>query len=81
MTQSSYARSPGRFFVAIVSLLTVTLAHADDWPQWRGLKRDGHSSEKSLLTEWPKDGPNLVWQAKDIGGVILRHQSQVDEYT
>lgn len=68
MTQTSYGSLAMRFVVAIVPLLAVTLAHADDWPQWRGQKRDGHSNEKSLLKEWPKDGPKLVWQAKDIGG-------------
>lgn len=40
---------------------------AADWPQWRGPQRDGHSKESGLLKEWPKDGPKLVWQVKDIG--------------
>ena len=43
------------------------VAHAADWPQWRGPNRDGLSQEKGLLKEWPKDGPKLVWQIKDIG--------------
>jgi outer membrane protein assembly factor BamB len=43
-------------------------ARADDWPQWRGPKRDGHSKETGLLKEWPKDGPKLIWQVKDLGG-------------
>src|ERR1700685_3540655 len=42
-------------------------ARADDWPQWRGPGRDGISKETGLLKEWPKDGPKLAWQAKDIG--------------
>jgi outer membrane protein assembly factor BamB len=40
---------------------------ADDWPQWRGPQRDGISHETGLLKEWPKDGPKLLWQVKDIG--------------
>lgn len=40
---------------------------AADWPQWRGVNRDGHSSEKGLLKEWPKDGPKLLWQVNDLG--------------
>jgi outer membrane protein assembly factor BamB len=48
------------------SLLSIT-ARAEDWPQWRGPKRDGVSAEKGLLKEWPKDGPKLLWQVKDIG--------------
>ena len=40
---------------------------AADWPQWRGPNRDGISNETSLLKEWPKDGPKLLWQVKEIG--------------
>jgi outer membrane protein assembly factor BamB len=41
---------------------------ADDWPQWRGPNRDGVSRETGLLKEWPKEGPKLLWQVKDLGG-------------
>src|SRR5687767_7945819 len=41
--------------------------HAGDWPQWRGPNRDGISQETGLLKEWPKEGPKLLWQLKDIG--------------
>src|SRR5436305_29567 len=40
---------------------------AADWPQWRGPDRNGISKETGLLKEWPKDGPRLVWQQKEIG--------------
>jgi outer membrane protein assembly factor BamB len=49
-----------------VSVFTFPAA-ADDWPQWRGPKRDGISKETGLLTEWPKNGPKLLWQTTDIG--------------
>src|SRR5689334_20963012 len=39
-----------------------------DWPQFRGPKRDGLSSDTGLLKEWPQDGPKVAWQAKGIGG-------------
>lgn len=39
---------------------------ADDWPQFRGPKRDGISKETGLLKEWPAEGPKLVWQNKDV---------------
>ncbi len=55
-------------FVVLVPLLALVRARADDWPQWRGLNRDGHSKETGLLKEWPKDGPKLIWQVKDLGG-------------
>jgi outer membrane protein assembly factor BamB len=53
--------------VAVFLLVTPSTVHATDWPQWRGPNRDGISSEKGLLKDWPKDGPKLVWQVKDIG--------------
>lgn len=42
-------------------------AAASDWPQWRGPQRNGVSNESGLLKEWPKEGPKLLWQLKDIG--------------
>jgi outer membrane protein assembly factor BamB len=38
-----------------------------DWPGWRGPDRTGVSTEKGLLTDWPKGGPKLLWKAKDLG--------------
>jgi outer membrane protein assembly factor BamB len=51
----------------LLSSFTPRASLATDWPQWRGPNRDGISEEKGLLKEWPKDGPKLVWQIKDIG--------------
>jgi len=59
-----------RTFVVSV-LLTLGVAQgsllARDYPQWRGPQRDGITQENGLLKEWPKEGPKLLWQAKDIG--------------
>jgi outer membrane protein assembly factor BamB len=51
----------------LVALSTASVS-AGDWPQWRGEKRDGHSTDKGLLKEWPQGGPKLLWTAKGIGG-------------
>ncbi len=37
-------------------------AQTNDWPQWRGPNRDGISSEKGILKNWPENGPNVVWR-------------------
>ncbi|MCZ2344305.1 MAG: PQQ-like beta-propeller repeat protein [Bacteroidales bacterium] len=37
-------------------------AWADNWPQWRGPKNDGHSTEKNLPTEFGPD-KNVLWKA------------------
>jgi outer membrane protein assembly factor BamB len=34
-----------------------------DWPQWRGLNRDGVSQETGLVTACPADGPRILWRA------------------
>src|SRR5580698_3057889 len=58
-----------RYFFLSVGLVTATLLVASaDWPQWRGPERTGISKETGLLKEWPKAGPKLIWQAKDLGG-------------
>jgi outer membrane protein assembly factor BamB len=53
---------------ALVSSLLASSAWSQDWPQWRGPSRNGHSSEKGLLGEWPKEGPTLLWQVNGLGG-------------
>src|ERR1700741_3414187 len=54
---------------AIVALWLAASTHmsAIDWPQWRGVNRDGHSSETGLLTSWPSGGPRVIWRATGLG--------------
>ncbi len=54
-------------FSVLVCLVVAAGGWAEDWPQWRGPDRNGHSGEKGLLKEWPKEGPPLLWQANDLG--------------
>lgn len=42
-------------------------AHAADWPQWRGVNRDGISQETGLLKSWPEGGPKQIWKATGLG--------------
>ncbi len=38
---------------------------ADDWPQWRGPRRDGISRETNWLTAWPEgSAPQVAWRAQ-----------------
>lgn len=51
-----------------VALFTLGSAvQAGDWPEWRGPKRNGASAETGLLQEWSKEGPKLLWKAKEVG--------------
>ena len=40
---------------------------AAEWPQWRGIQRDGTSPETGLLKAWPEGGPKLAWKAAGLG--------------
>lgn len=56
--------------LGVCSLLMAALvsaAVADDWPQFRGPNRDGKSSEKGLLKEWPEGGPKLLLTISGAG--------------
>jgi hypothetical protein len=66
MTSTPLSKS--RFLIQFVLAqgLVLPLAAAD-WPQWRGVNRDGHSAERGLLQEWPAAGPKLPCP---IGGVV-----------
>ena len=57
-----------RWFMTFVcvALAPATFA-AQDWAQWRGPERNGRSSEKDLLQEWPREGPPLVWSISNLG--------------
>ena len=71
-----------RCFAMLAALAVISCAGADekkdtritsnggphDWPQWRGPDRTDVSTETGLLKSWPKDGPELVWTAKKLGG-------------
>ncbi|MDM4016282.1 outer membrane protein assembly factor BamB family protein [Roseiconus lacunae] len=58
-----------RFFCLVAMLCVSTIAEAQDanWPQWRGVNRDGHAAKQNLLQSWPTDGPSLAWSAKGLG--------------
>ena len=50
--------------IASLSLLLVyltTVAHADNWPQWRGPNLNGFSNEKNLPARWSTD-ENIAWK-------------------
>lgn len=37
------------------------------WPQWRGPRRDGISTQTGLLPDWPEGGPKLLWKREQCG--------------
>lgn len=37
---------------------------------WRGPRQDGIADESELLSEWPADGPKLLWTANGLGNAM-----------
>ena len=48
-------------------LLSSSLLHAKDWPQWRGPDRTGLSTEKGIIKDWDKSPPKLLWNVEGSG--------------
>ncbi|MBI2689313.1 MAG: PQQ-like beta-propeller repeat protein [Acidobacteria bacterium] len=48
-------------------LLAGASAAAADWPQWRGIQRDGRATDTGLLRQWPAKGPEQVWRNESLG--------------
>jgi len=70
------AEEPPRGATSTTTSPPITAAAAADgliaspepgWPQWRGPRRDGISTEKGLLPSWPEGGPKLLWKIDGLG--------------
>jgi outer membrane protein assembly factor BamB len=48
-------------FLALLLVLPSS-SHADDWPQWRGPKRDGVWNETGILETFPPHGLQVRWR-------------------
>ena len=49
--------------IIAVALTMAAPALAADWPQWRGLARDGRSAETDWSADWGAAGPKVLWRA------------------
>ncbi|PQO48114.1 PQQ-binding-like beta-propeller repeat protein [Blastopirellula marina] len=75
------------FFVVAVSL---SLAHAaslcaEDWPTFLGPRHNSTSLETGLISPWPADGPEILWQKRlgtgyGIGSISEGKFFQFDRY-
>ena len=52
--------------VAMLGICALEVS-AEDWPQWRGPRRDGISVETNMSAKWPLGGPKLVSKLTDLG--------------
>lgn len=56
-------------FVQAVVFTLVVSARADDWPNFRGPKHDGISTDRGFLTQWPESGPKKLW-SREVGAAF-----------
>lgn len=61
------AREEGQNLVTGEPAAPVDPATAPYWPAFQGPRGDNISDDKGLLSEWPADGPTLLWTAEGIG--------------
>lgn len=59
------AAAPGQTILLCLSaaMLAAGMAHADDWPQFRGPNRDGAWNETGIMQTFPPDGLQVRWRA------------------
>jgi outer membrane protein assembly factor BamB len=50
-----------RLTVGILLTAGVAALGANDWPEWRGSRRDGTSAETNLPARWSPAGENVAW--------------------
>ncbi len=53
--------------VLLAAVLGALAAQGADWPQFRGLHRDGQSPETGLMKQWPPEGLTPLWTIADLG--------------
>jgi outer membrane protein assembly factor BamB len=63
------------YFTAVVLLVCITNIYAQDWPQYLGPYRNGHSDQKGILRSWPESGPEVLWTVDlgiGFGGTVVK---------
>lgn len=50
-----------------VMVLVASMSDAADWNQFRGPNRDNISTETNLSSQWPQEGPSLLWIGSGLG--------------
>jgi len=53
--------------VILATCHAAVAAQTPDWPQFHGPNRDACSCETGLLSQWPAEGPKLLWKLEGLG--------------
>ncbi|MBT3244692.1 MAG: hypothetical protein HN352_16205 [Bacteroidetes bacterium] len=61
-------KTKGIVLIVLIAIVTsCNFEKKTEISQWRGPDRNGIYPEKDLLTEWPSEGPELLWKYEDLG--------------
>src|SRR5262245_45951976 len=52
----------------LLTIMTAQRAFGDDWPQWRGPRRDGVWRETGVIEAIPESGLPVRWRARVFNG-------------
>ncbi len=55
------------FVIVFLSVMSLIESVAQEATQWRGLNSSGIYSVDKLLTQWPADGPKILWTFDKLG--------------
>ncbi len=50
-----------------LTLIVANVGTAADWPQWRGVQRDGVAADEHIRDTWSKMPPELLWMVDGLG--------------
>ena len=54
---------------ASVTIVFATVGlYAEDWPQWRGVDRDGNWTDTGIVEQFPDTGLKVIWRVSTGGG-------------
>jgi outer membrane protein assembly factor BamB len=62
-------------FTSMVLFACMSIANAQDWPQYLGPNRNSLSAQKGILRSWPQQGPVVLWTVKvgiGFGGPVAK---------
>lgn len=59
-------RTPAAALALVLALPALAAAQGSDWPRFLGPTGDSVSTEKGIITPWPKDGLKILWQ-REVG--------------
>jgi outer membrane protein assembly factor BamB len=52
-----------KYLATALIILCASFAWNADWPQYRGINRDGISKETAIIKTWPATGPKVIWKS------------------